>query len=393
MMLNAIAAISPIVVLQFAVLPIVAKRYDDYNYGLVLTLISLITLAAQPLSVSLGSSRLLLNQKYLDSNVSGDFNILLIIYSFINIIILSVGTYLYEGNFNIVNITLIILISLAHLIRKYLLVSFRLEINYKKILYSNIILIIGYLIGFLLFLFLDIWQLIYLVGEFFSLIYVIKKTELLKEPIKITNLFKNTIKYGSIILGSSFFKTAIYQIDRLLLYPILGPRMVAIYYVSILFGKSLSMLVTPIDHVILTYLTKMKKFKTDYFKLLIITAVSLGVITYSIVIVISKPILNILYPQYVDEAIKLIYITTLTSIFRMFCGVTNPLILKFCSITWQIWINFIDIIVYIALTLYLVNLYGIYGFCFAALIASVIQFIIIICVYIKNSNLIYLLKR
>jgi O-antigen/teichoic acid export membrane protein len=386
MFLNIIASIMPVFILQFILLPIVAQKYDEFSYGLMLTLLSLVTLSVQSLSVSLTNSRLLLNHKYSDENLSGDFNIILLAYTIINIIVLSIGTFLYEGKINIVNIILILFISVIQLFRRYLLVSFRIDINYKGILLSNSILVVGYIIGMLVFMYSKIWQSIYIFGELFSLVYVVKKTNLYKEPIRITKLFKGTIKHSVVILGASFLGTANSHIDRLLLYPMLGAKMVTIYYVSTLFGKTISMLVGPINNVILTYISKMRKFEIDSFKIMLTVASAFGLISYFVIVIISESVLQIIYPDYVDAAMKLIYITTLTSIVMMLSTVINPVVLKFCNITWQVWINLINIIVYIVLTYILVGLYGIYGFCYAALISSLVKLLMLIYVYISNHK-------
>lgn len=386
MFLNIIATMMPIFVLQFILLPKVAQTYNGYEYGLMLTLISLITLSVQALSISLTNSRLLLDQQYKDKGFNGDFNILLIFYTIINIMILIIGTYLYVGEINLTNISLILIFSTAQLVRRYLLVSFRIRIFYKGILFSNIILVIGYFLGILLFLFTEVWQLIYITGEFLSLIYVIKKTKLLREPIKITPFFKKTTKYGFIMLCASFMGTAISNIDRLLLYPLLGAKMVTIYYISTLFGKSISLLIGPINNVILTYISKMKKFEVNLFKLMLFTSIILGAICYVFILLISEPILTLIYPVYVSEAMDLIYITSLTAIVMMISNVINPVIMRFCNISWQIWINFSNIVIYCIIAYYLVGMYNIYGFCYAALIASVVKLLFLIYIFIKRGE-------
>jgi Na+-driven multidrug efflux pump len=115
-------------------------------------------------------------------------------------------------------------------------------------------------------------------------------------------------------------------------------------------------------------------------------ASAFGLISYFVIVIISESVLQIIYPDYVDAAMKLIYITTLTSIVMMLSTVINPVVLKFCNITWQVWINLINIIVYIVLTYILVGLYGIYGFCYAALISSLVKLLMLIYVYISNHK-------
>lgn len=386
MMLNVIASVLPVIILQFFIIPMVAKSYDDYNYGLMITLISLVTVSVQSISVSLTNSRLLLDSSYKSAGISGDFNVLLIIYSIANILIVAIGTYLYEGYFNLLNVFLIVVFAIIQLVRRYLIVSFRLNLNFKNILYSNIILMIGYLGGLVLFLFIQKWQLIYILGELVSLLFVIKKTGLLVEPYKKTFLFKKTFIYGLIIFIASFLDTVTSNIDRLFLYPLLGPKMVAIYYVSTLFGKMILMLVGPINNVILSYLSKMKQFNISSFKLMISLSAIIGILSYVFIILLSEPILNFLYPMYASEAIKLTYITTLTAIAMMLSSVINPVIMKFCNISWQIWVNVINIVFYLLLAYYLVGLYSIYGFCYASLIAAILKVIILVIVYVRNHK-------
>lgn len=384
MFLNIISSLLPIFFLQFLILPIVAKSYSDTKYGLMLTLISLVTVSVQSLSVSLSNSRLLLDLDYKEKNVNGDFNVLLIVYSLINFFVVGIGVYYYLGNIDIIDISSIILFSAIQLIRRYLLVSFRLKLNYKNILYSNLLLMGGYFVGLLLFFLIPKWQIIYIVGEIVSFYFVLKNSNLLKEPYRSTYLFKKTTKYSIIILGASFLGSAFSHIDRLLLYPLLGPKMVAVYYVSTLFGKMISMLVGPINNVILSYLSKMNKFSVGKFRWMIIISSCLGVVSYLVVVLISEPVLKLLYPMYANDALKLIYITTLTAIFMMLSNVINPIIMKFCNISWQIWVNLSNIIAYLILAYWLAKAYGILGFCFAALFAAILKFIMLIYVYWRN---------
>ncbi|UPO98532.1 hypothetical protein MKD34_09625 (plasmid) [Cetobacterium somerae] len=386
MFVNIIASFIPILFLQFILLPIIGRKYDEATYGLMLTIISLVTLSTQSLSIALTNSRLLKNSEYTEKNTVGDFNILLVAYCMINSIVVSVGTYLYEDKFNSLNILLVVFLSNLQLIRKYTLVSFRLKINYTGILNSNIFLIIGYLIGVIVFIYTKKWEVVYIFGEMISLISILKRSNILSESYRKTILFKETFKHSSTILVASFLGTASSYIDRLILFPILGGKIVTVYYVSSLLGKTLSLLIGPINNVLLTYISKMKKIEKNSFDFLVIFSAILGGISYFIIIVVSKPLLKILYPLYVNEAMKLIYITTLTSIILMLSNVINPIIMKFCDIKWQMWINIFNNFNYIVLSLLLVKYYGIYGFCFAALMSSILKFILMISIYKKRKE-------
>ena len=109
-------------------------------------------------------------------------------------------------------------------------------------------------------------------------------------------------------------------------------------------------------------------------------------IGYVICIVCSGPVLDMLYPQWAEESMKYIYITTATAIVGMVSSVMNPVILKFCSLNWQVAINGINFVVYIVVTLIFLSVWGLYGFCIGILIANLVKLFLIILVYIRNGS-------
>ncbi|MGL5479557.1 MAG: hypothetical protein ACRDCB_11005, partial [Clostridium sp.] len=109
--LNIIATMLPIFILQFIILPLIAKEVVEDTYGLIVTLISLITLLVQSVSISLSNTRLLLNQKYNEEEVKGDFNLILIIYLLLNLIFIIIGTIFYEDVVNLNSIILMVVLS------------------------------------------------------------------------------------------------------------------------------------------------------------------------------------------------------------------------------------------------------------------------------------------
>lgn len=380
-----LSSLVPILFLQFVLLPIIGRKYIGSDYGLILTLISLITLSTQSFSTALTNSKLLKNSEYIEKKICGDFNLILIFYCFMNTLIIGVGTFIYSQNLNFLQLGLIVLIANIQLVRKYLLVYFRLKIEYSGVLNSNIFLLLGYLVGIPIFMYTHLWEVVYLLGELFGLIFILKKSTILKESFKKTALFKNTFSCSSIILIGSFLATINSHIDRLILFPILGGEVVAIYYISSLFGKTLALIVAPINSVILSYISKISKIDNKSFNLLLYISAALGVISYLLIVTLSKPILKLLYPVYVDDAMNFIHITTLASIFLMLAMILNPLVMKFKDIKWQIWINLFNNIVYIGLAITLVKNYNLYGFCIATLISSLFKFILVFIIYQKKS--------
>jgi O-antigen/teichoic acid export membrane protein len=379
--LNIFASIMPIFILQFLLLPFVASKLDADSYGQVLTIIGLMNLSAASLGSILNNSRLINYKKYEEQKVEGDFNILLIVLFLINVCIMAFGLWFYEETYNEVNIFLIMIASCFLLLKGYGVVEFRTKLNYKYILVDSIFLLIGYGVGFLLFLLSGYWQFIFFCGFASSFIFVFIKTKIFRESYRRTALFKKTISQTlSLLIAGLFLGIATY-VDRLLLYPLLGGAAVSIYYTATIIGKTVSLVIQPIAGVFLSYLAQLQKLDKKFFYILLATSFVVGIIGYWATILISKPVLTLLYPQYVDGALKYIYITTLTIIITIISSMINPLVLRFCDTKWQVFIDGTYLVLYITFSVILLDLYGLMGFIVGTLIASIIKLLIILMIY------------
>lgn len=384
---NFLSSIIPLIALQLIFLPLIARKVNPDANGLILTIISLITMISTSLGNVLNNIRLLFDIDYKEKQQEGDFNLLVIIACAINAVIILWGSWYYYGAFNIVNISFVVLISILELVKEYFVVTFAIAINFKKDFISNIFLVIGYGIGTVLFCLFGYWQFIYLFGILFKLIFILANTKLYKEKLHKTVLFKKTVNKSVVLLISVFLGKAMQYIDKLILFPLIGGAAVAVYYVATLIGKLVSMAITPINAVMLSYLTKMKKFKQSVFLTMLFASALVGAVGYIICIFISRPVFNIIYPQYANDAMKYIYITTFTAVVVAISTFISPVILKFCNMNWQIVINLLSFIIYIISTILLFNGFGLTGFCWGTLIAGLTKLLLMIVIYLqKNGN-------
>lgn len=385
-LLNIIATAVPILTLQLIILPIVGARLGGEEYGLVVTLISLFTLVSFPFGNVLNNVRLLHNKIYEQKKLTGDFNILLLQSVIISCIMVIMGTVLFEETFTVLSMILMITVSGINLLREYIIVSFRITLNYKGILVNNLLLALGYIVGALIFNYTDTWQMIFLIGYGISLIYIIRNSSLLKEPFVKTELFKTTTYSSLILLISSILKNLLIYADKLLLYPLLGPKAVSIYYTATIIGKILTMVINPINGVVLSYITRVEKFGLKLFiKILLIMSV-VGIFGYLMSILVGPYILKILYQNWAEESIKLLYVTSASAIIGVLSSVINPFILRFTNINFQIIINGLYVLMYIVCVLIFYKLYGLLGFSIGVLIASFLNLILMITIFIRYSR-------
>lgn len=383
--LNTIAAAIPIVLLQLIILPLLSKKMDSEHYGLLVTILSLLNLIPATMGNALNNIRLLNNNRYKDSDSIGDFNKILIGQLFFVLISTGIICAFYIVNsynviITVIHIALTVLLSGMWFYREYGIVHFLINLDYRSVLVNNVLLALGYIIGYLAFLMIGVWEIIYIAGYIFSLTHILINTNLIKEGIKETFLI-NTIKREYIIyLTSCIIYKMVSFADKLILYPILGGGLVSIYYVSTLSGKVINMIITPVSSVILSYVAKGTQSQKS-FKKMLFGGIVMSAIGYVLCVLCSKPILFLLYPEYASEAMKYIYVTTGTIAFGVLISLINPYVLKKKSMKYQLIINSGTLAVYITISMILLKVYGLMGFCIGVLVTNIFKFILMLVVY------------
>lgn len=387
MALNIAATAIPTFVLQLVILPALSRYMPDERYGLLVTLLAFLNVVPSTMGNVLNNIRLLFNNEYVDEKQDGDFNFILSILAVVDIVAITVFLFYYDKELTLLNLLLIIVVSVLWLGREYFIVAFRLNINYVHILICNMLMIVGYGVGFLLFRLTGYWQWIYLFGLLFSLIYCFIKSNLWKEPFKRTSLFKKTSTQGILLLIAKIFNRLITYADKILIYPILGGAVVSVYYAATIFGKVVSIMITPINSVALTYLAKVRTKKDNTFKSALLLGSVVCVVGYFLCIVVSRPVLSILYPRFVDDAMKYILITTGTTVLYALTSIVDPFIMKFFDMKWQIAINGSTVGVYLILCLSFLKLWGLMGFCLGALLTNALKLVFMIFIYYRCQSL------
>lgn len=383
--LNIISSILPTFSLQLIILPLIASVMSEDSYGLMLTITGIINLFSSVVGSSLNNTRLIHNNQYQEKKLIGDFNGLLIwgsLICFIATIIASLSFSEYHQPLSILFAAFATVLSSLAL---YNSVAFRIELNYFRILINSIIQTIGYGIGLGLFYIYGKWELIYLCGYLSSFSYILFKSRLWKEPLQYTLLFKQTLHYVIIIALANLLGNVLVYIDRFLLYPLLGGAAVSVYYVSSVFGKAISMAITPMTGVMLSYMSKMKKIDKKYIIYTLLGTSSIAALGYIICIVICPSLLRFLYPDMAKRAMQFFPINTLTAIVSVVSAVLNPIIIKFRNISWQIIINIFNLLAYVSISLPLLKIFGLIGFCYGALIASFLKLFMMIFITFKCS--------
>lgn len=370
MLLNIVSNALPIFVLQFIVQPFIARELGADENGRYLTLMSLLHCAVMLTGTTLHMTRLLREKEYKDNKIEGDFNLILLFSSLINIGVICIGSVLIKSSPSEVFFTA--LLSVIWMIKDYVIVEFRLKLTYSRLLINNLLLCVGYILGVYLFRLVPKWYIIIISGYFLSFIHLVFTTELLKEPIKKTSLFKGSVKVLlvlSLTEGMSVFMT---NYDRFVLFALITGSAVSVYYSASIMGKMMSLLSAPVSNVILSYLVSIRDLSKRSYHLVWIFSVFTGVILYFVCVLISPWILRLLYPQWANDSLELIYFTCGVAMFSYMRSIASPFILKFCDIRFQWIIKGIHTVIYGICGYLSIRFWGIKGFAICNLFVSFI---------------------
>ncbi|WP_027364661.1 lipopolysaccharide biosynthesis protein [Desulfotruncus alcoholivorax] len=373
--------------LQLLVYPYLARITSPETYGIILTFMGILNIIVVGLGNTLNNIRLIQNVEYIRRDIQGDFNVILIG------TLLAGSLVLYIINQSLLardNITVILLIFtlIVGICRSYFSVSYRLKLNFTMNMVFNCITASGYIIGLFAVAYTNYWPLAFLIGEISGFIFIFLTTNIIKESIKITCLFKPTLMKYIVLLFSGLMGNMIVYLDRLILYPTLGGDGVATYAVASFFGKSLGLVFSPIASVLLGYYAQ-KNFNMTrklFWRINQVVTV-FSIIFYFLSYFLANWFTSLLYPTLIDNASPYIMLANIAAIIGAAANMTQPALLRYSPLHWQIIIQIIYGAVYLVGGLILLKYYLIFGFCIAAIIASLTRLFALY--YIGNRSVFY----
>lgn len=378
--LNIIASCVPLLLFQLAILPLLAAQMTEQEYGLVVTLVALLNLVPMTVGNALCNVRLLHGSERDPYRESASFSLDVLQFALAGTLVTFLVACWYAGGVNVVSIGIAVA-SLLSVYREYWIVSYRLALNYRHILLNNLCMAVGYIAGYGLFVFTGFWEFVYLAGLMLSLIYLVCTTELWREPLRLDCFFPALARESGILLGSSLLGKSTAYADRMVLFPLLGGAEVSIYYVSTLFGKVLSMGISPISSVMLSYLAKLDARPKRAFWYSLGFGAVLAILAYCLTLFLAQPLLELLYPQFVDEAMPYVWVVTVTAYLGVLVSIADPFVLRFFSLEWQIAKNGLFSILYFVLALLLLHWFGLMGFCLGCMLATGAKLLFLVVVY------------
>lgn len=380
---NILASMLLTIALQLFVYPTIAIQETTARYGEILIIMAIVNIIIVSLGNTLNNIRLIVNADYEAEKIKGDFKVLLgvaVVCSFAVSIVAS--TYV---DISMSDSLIIALITALGSVKAYVCVEYRLKIDFVKVFRLNAVTSIIYLIATYGYSakFMN-WIYIFLLTEICSTIYLYYTLSfILQEPAKITYLFVSTLKKYILLTLIGLVANTIVYLDRILIFPMLGAEVVAIYFCASFLGKSLGIIVVPISGVLLSYYSLKKNLTKAQFIHNVTSYTVTCVAFYFLLQLASHFIIPRLYPSLYHQAKEYIWLGNLASIILVLSSIINPAILKFVKLGTQLYASIFHIIFYMITAYFLTDYFGLIGFCYAAIASNLAKILIQVSIGLK----------
>ena len=249
---NVLAVVIMNVVIQFAVYPYLNKMMGEEAFGTVLYLMSIVAIVSNSFGMALNNTRLVIKPKFESKN--GDYNTLMLLFCVISSVVALI--ILYTLNIlTLFNGILFCILVIMTLMRYYSDVEYRITLNFKRYFVYYMLLSAGYLGGLLLYHFTGDWYSTLILGETIAVLFVIFRGEIYRKPFECSEKRKTVWRMTMTVAVSYLVSNILMNLDRIVLQNFMGGDAVTIFYTASLLGKTVALLVGPLNGVMIAYLS------------------------------------------------------------------------------------------------------------------------------------------
>lgn len=358
---------------QIIALPVISRFYDVNYFGKIVIAIGFVSIITSMFGFSIGNARLL-DQKYYNFLYLKTFLISNIYIGLISIFIF----YIFFSKNYIDSIVFSIICVLGNF-RNFFQSEYRIINSHSWLLKQNLWYFCGVLFGCILFSFQRNWLVVFFTAEVFSVCfstYFFIKSGFFKmftdnSKLKSTNIIQLIINNGS--------SYSLSQYDRFLIYPILGPANVSLFYSASVSSKIGGLILNPLSNYILGKLSlKKQENKRKLIKIGLLASLSIAVVYFLLSIATTPILVGILYPNYLTKVETLIIPICLGGAIMGGVNILKPITMKYLGVKYYNKLFFIYGITLIILSLILCIKYNLLGLAIAKVISSAALFLILL---------------
>lgn len=366
---------------QIVVYPVLQSQMGAEAFGVVLSLISVISIMCCSFATAANYSRMVASSE----DVKGDYNVFVLAISAVSVIVAVIAVIWvgWDGAIEFVGVAGLMVVTI---LRYYGDVDFRLSLNYKGFFTYYVIVSAGYCLGVgLLYLgssALDLvqwWWVSLFIGEIASFIYVKHTGSIYQKPyFARSDHFKKHVQSILALSGAYLLSAIIMNADRLLLLAFVGATEVTIFYTASLVGKMIALFTSPLNGVIIGYLSKREQHITRGFVAkLSVVLLGVGAVLCVGTVVLSHVFILLLYPNLYEATKPLFVIACAGQTFYFLSETMLVILLKVAHERWQLYMNAIYAAVFMAVAVPCVILWQVWGIAWAIIIVNVFRFVMV----------------
>lgn len=357
-------------VLQILVYPLLNRFMGSGQLGELLYLMGLVAILCPSVGQALNTSRLVVRRDYEVKN--GDYNVLLLLFGGVGIL-----ATLFVAKNSMTSPAAAVwtaVLLLTTIFRYYGDVEYRLNLNYRNYFMYYCVLSAGYVAGFGLYLLTKNWFLVFVTGEGAALVYLALTGTVFRGFFRTGQWFGKALQRGGFLVFSYLITNLTLNIDRLVLEHLIGHLAVTQYYVTSLIGKTLVLLVAPVNTILISYLTRNKE-RMNRKQFLGFTGIGVFVsLVFFIGAQIGTPIfIRLFYGDLYDSVRGMVTVVNLSQILGVLSAYLFIVVLTFTEEKWQLILQLIHLVIITGLVLLFTKNSGIMGFAESVLIANAIR--------------------
>ena len=351
-------------VLQLLIYPGLESRVGADAFGTVLYLISAVSIMGAGFGTAASYSRMVAKKDRTESN--GDYNLFLLAVAVISVFVTFAALFML-GNLEISLYIQVLVLMVVTVVRYYADVEWRMTIRFKDHFLFFGTVSVGYVVGLLLYPITGSWAFtLFAGGSIFRSPYT-----------QLSESFKENLKSFVFISASNLLAALILHSDRILLRLVVGGREVTVFYAASLIGKIVAMLTTPLNGVIISYLTNYRiEFSKKKFALVSAGLLVLTVIGALMCTGVSYIFVKIMYPDIFLEASKYFFLANLGQILYFISGSLMVMIMSFSKEKMQLVINLVYGINFCLIVIPMTFIMGINGIAYGLVIISFLRFLL-----------------
>lgn len=371
-------------VLQIVVTPLLNRLMGAEQLGNLLYITGLVAIICPSVGQALNTSRLVVRRDCEVTN--GDYDWLLLLFGVIGSFVA-----LVMSRNSITNMAMaagVFIMFMLTVFRYYGDVEYRLNLNYRRYFIYYLLIGIGYLAGFGIYYVTGQWVWIYLTGEGAALVFVGITGKVFYNFWNRSRFFSTALSRGFFLMLSYLVTNTTLNIDRLVIRQVLGNEQVTWYYVTSLIGKTLVLLIAPINTIVISYLTKRKERLTrlQYGK----AALAGGIVSFVFFLAcqVGTPLFVWLFYRNLYDSVKgIVTVVNLAQILGLYSAFLFILVLTFTDERWQLGIQLAHFVILLAVSIPAAKIYGLEGFAYASLGANILRVAaVIILGLVKAQN-------